>query len=404
MFKVDLKDFYDALCSCQTLTAAKEPSALIKVHSGVVDVCMSDGYRNFIKRMDIITDADIEDIAFIVNLDKIIPILSNYIPVDGFDADLLKIEKVDNIIELSCSIKYSESKFDESLAGKLLNELSNKIAVEGTDNSRFSMLCRPDYGKLLEVAEDADTWSTATLKENISRLIIDKGTKAVYMSGSRGLMFATGSNQVNIINIDNVTHSFHLETTTAKSISSVLSKFGNELLVSTSDGGRYVTIVDKDLKNAVWTSCVKPNQGDVAKLDLYTNGANYEDYRSIICKSGLMIAVNAVACSDKADSQQFQIVDVAGSPKIRLNSVVAGGSVSSTFDTEFAAFEMKEGITEGIKGTVVVSTLKNILSDCKGVFVKLKIEIREGYSVIRVSDVDAEGNELSVYFTVLNTR
>lgn len=404
MFKVDLKEFYDALCSCQAVSSAKDPSALIKTHDGVMDICTSDGYRNFIKRVDAISDVGTEDISFVVNLGRTIPILSNYIPLDGFDADLLSINFSGNIIEVACVIRYSEDKFDESLAGKVLNSMTNKIAVESNTDPRHAMMCRPDYSKLLETQENCDVWNTAELKENISRLVIDKATKAVYMSGQRGIMFAVGSNQLNIVNIENVAFPFSVDVNTAKAICSILSKFENEVNVVTDNGGRYVTLVNKDMKSAIWASCTAPNQGDISKLELYTKDAPYEDYRSVICKAGLTMTVNAVASSDKADSQLFQIVDVDASPKIKLSNVIAGGSVSNEFETEIAAFEMKEGITEGVKGTVVVSTLKNILSDCKGTFVRLRIEVREGYDVIRISDLDADNNETSVYFTMLNTK
>ena len=102
MFKVDLKEFYDALCSCQAVSSAKDPSALIKTHDGVVDVCTSDGYRNFIKRIDTVMEVGAEDVAFIVNLGRTIPILSNYIPLDGFDADLLSVDLNGNVIEVAC--------------------------------------------------------------------------------------------------------------------------------------------------------------------------------------------------------------------------------------------------------------------------------------------------------------
>ena len=404
MFKVDLKEFYDALCSCQAVSSAKDPSALIKTHDGVVDVCTSDGYRNFIKRIDTVMEVGAEDVAFIVNLGRTIPILSNYIPLDGFDADLLSVDLNGNVIEVACVIRYSEDKFDESLAGKVLNSMNNKIAVEGTTDPRHAMMCRPDYTKLLEAQEGSDVWNTSELKENISRLVIDKATKAVYMSGQRGIMFAIGSNQLNLVNIEKVANPFNVDVNTAKAICSIMSKFENEVNVNTTDGGRYVTLVNKDMKSAIWASCVMPNQGDISKLELYTKDAPYEDYRSVICKAGLTMTVNAVASSDKADSQLFQIVDVDTEPKIKLSNVVAGGSVSNEFETEIAAFEMKEGITEGVKGTVVVSTIKNILSDCKGTFVRLRIEVREGYDVIRISDIDTDGNELSVYFTMLNTK
>lgn len=409
MISVALKDFYDALVVSKAVSSAKVPYAVVKINGNTMDVCTSDGYRKFVKRMNI-ENSDNTESSFVVSLEKILGILGNYLPADGISASPLNIEfGGENIVSLYCEHSLSEEKYAEGLAGKRVNVLNNKVAVESSAEQRHAMLCRTDYDSLLNEPDSCDEWVVSTLKENISRLNIDQATKTIYTSSRRSEMFAVGSNQLSIIKIEPINFGFNLEVSTAKAVVDALGKFDcSTAKVYSVENGRYATFLNESCTMALWVAGVANTRGDISKLELYTNPeVAYDNYKGLCIKVSLMTAVNAIIGSDKSDSQEFEIIDIDTEPKIKMSNVIAGGSVSNTFTTEFIDFALGTDINENLKGKIVVKTLKDMLSNCKENFVRLCVQRFNEYAIVRVDDIVIKDNAIDIkssHFTMINTR
>ena len=416
MFKVKLKSMYDTLGAAGIIANTKNYVALVSVLDSEVRISTSDGNKRFIRALPIedndwgMTDGAPSDIGrqFVVSLDKVVGILSNYIPRDGIDVSDLEIGfDGEGVMTLHCIHTLSESKYDESIAGTKTNEFSNRITIESVDTPRYSIVAKSKYDDMLEETEEYDEWDIATLRDNLSRLIIDKGTRIVYTSAKRGQMFAVGSNQLSIITTEGIKYGFILDVTTAKAVADTLGKFeGTTVTASTAEGSRYVNFRSADGTTALWAACIPATKSDLSKLDLYTSAANrYAAYRGYCVKDTLIASVDAIMGSDKEDNQKFEIIKDEDGEYIRLSNVSAGGSIGNQFTTRLMSAARDSEEREDLAGTIVIKTLSDIMKNCKNIFVVIGVEVKDEYTLMRFEDRSNDYKVLnSAHYTMINTR
>lgn len=408
MVRVDLMKVYNALSVCNSIVSDKNGAAVVKINEASMDICTADANRRYIKRMDIVND-DATCTQFILPLNRSIEILANYIPADGIQAGELNIDiSEEGVIKLSCEFTYSD-KFDDSIAGKVCNELNNKMAVEAATSPKRVLLARSNYDELLDEPADSDNWKVADFREFLSKLIIDKQTKNIYISSNQSKMFSLGRNQLSMFKIPDIKFGFILDVNIAKSVIDALAKVESDTVdVYAAEGGKYITFLDKEGNSALWVCGSPASRGDVTKVDMYTNPElKYIDYAGVLLRVALSTIVNNIISSDKADNQKIDIIDTnTDDVKIKLSNVSAGGSIDNQFMANFLNFGMVDQTRGDLSGTVVVQTLKDILSMCKGDFVAVRVQCNDDYAMLKINDLDKSTGDdvVSSHYTLISTK
>ena len=415
MIGIDLKKFQDALSVCNSIVNDKNSAAVIKVRGDSIDVCTSDGSKKYIKRIAITNPEQVEK-DFVLPLNKAIDILNNYTPADTLEANFeIGIEHVENgganggYIELNCVHTFSTEKCTEDIAGKVATELHNKLVVESIDSPKRVLIVKGRYDELLQEVDSTDSWDISELSGNMSKLVIDKQTKNIYISQQLSKMFALGTNQLTMFDIGDISFGFALDVNVSKAVTSAISKFsGDSCEVYTTDGGKYATFLDCDGTSALWVQCSPIAKSDLRKVDVYTNESmKYLDYKGACSRVALNTIVNAIISSDSSDSQLLEIINTNSDDdaQLKLSNVAAGGSIDNQFKTKIFYFSKSEGVTQDFNGKVVAKTLKDILSVCKCDYVGVSIQLGDSFSVIKIEDKYADGNggvvDLSQHYTLL---
>ena len=399
-FSVDIKDFYDALIICKVIHS----HAVVKINGNTMDVATSDGYRKFVKRMNIETEENLK-VSFVIDVKKWIKILERLVPKFDLKSKKMLIKKEENRCQIFSTYHLSEEKYETNLAERECNNFQNYLHIESASEQRFQMFCRTDYDSLLNEPVSCDEWSVSTLKENISTLKIDQTTKTIYTSSKRSEMFAVGIDQLSIIKIEPINFSFNLEVSTAKAVVTTLSKFNCEKVkIYTEENGRYVTFLNENCTMALWVAGVANTRGDISKLELYTNPeVAYDDYKGILVSSTLKFAANAFQAS-MSDVGKIHIS--AEKQKIILQEEWSI-DLNHSYKVEFIDFKQKDTSNSEFAGKVFKKTLKNMAFSCKEAFLRFSISTFNEYAIIKIDDIEIENGTLIVkrsHYTMCNTR
>lgn len=408
MIRVNLMKMYNALSVCNSIISDKNGAAVVKVNETSMDICTADANRRYIKRMEIMNDGA-TCTQFILPLNRSIEILANYIPADGIQAGDLNLDiSEEGVLKISCEFTYSD-KFDESIAGKVCNELTNKLAVESASSPKRVLLARSNYEELLDEPAESDSWKVSDFRDFLNKLIIDKQTKNIYISSNKGKMFALGRNQLSMFKIPDIKFGFILDVNIAKSVIDALAKVESDTVeVYAAEGGKYITFLDRDGGSALWVCGSPASRGDVTKVDMYTNPElKYIDYAGVLLRVAFSTIINNIISSDKADNQKIDLLDTGTEDaKIKLSNVSAGGSIDNQFMANFLNFGMADQTRGDLNGTVVVQTLKDIMSMCKGDFVAVRVQCNDEYAMLKINDLDkASGDDVvSSHYTLISTK
>lgn len=403
---VKVDDFYNALLLVDSLSKSnKMPYALIKCEKETMSICYSDQSKRVIKIISIDNEDDIEK-SFMIPVDRALKIIYYCLGSDNTTTDIIKLDIQDNVLKIEVEDKLSEA-YGNEIENRQIGGLKYQLSIyDDLSKKEFGLTVRTDYSVCLNFDESADRWDTSILRDNLNKLKIDNSVKNIYVAGSISSMFAIGANQLSQFVIDtNIKSNFTIDIITASYVNDTLNKLKDTdyIIVQLHNDGQFISFTSEDRKCGIWVLSGRANSGDAMRYGIFTNPEfSYGAYSGMCLKDVLKKYADLVTSEDNNSNQRFSIVKHGDYAEVKFNLVSAGGSLSNEMTCLMMSFKMDDESLGDLNAYVVMKTLKDILNNCKGDWVGIKVNRNEDSCYLKICDVVGDYEANAYHYTTLN--